>query len=104
MSISNGDKRQTTRQSLLDNSVLQERCTNSVMVDRGVGRSFGTVCSTIFEFPSILSLVMEQPRVVVTLVKVFKDRGQDLWLFFRQIDAFSVRLKELASAGCLEEG
>ena len=74
------------------------------MVDRGVGRSFRTVRSAIFKLPGILSLVMKQPRVVVTLVKIFKDRRQDLWLFFGQIDAFGVGLKELASAGCLEEG
>jgi hypothetical protein len=74
------------------------------MIDRRVGGSFGTVCSTILKFPGILSLVMEQAWVVVTLVEVFQDRGQDLWLLFGQVDAFGIRLEELASAGCFEEG
>jgi hypothetical protein len=74
------------------------------MIDCRINRSLGTVCSTILQFPGILSLIMKQPRVVITLVKVLEDRRQDLWLLFGQIDAFSIRLEELASAGCFEEG
>jgi hypothetical protein len=74
------------------------------MIDRRIDRSLGTVCSTILKFPGILSLVVEQPGVVITLVKVLENRGQDLWLLFGQVDAFSIRLEELASAGCFEEG
>lgn len=75
-----------------------------MMVDRRVSRAFGTVGSTILKFPGILSLIMEQTWIVVTLVEVFQDRGQDLWLLFGQIDAFGIRLEELASTGCFKEG
>lgn len=41
---------------------------------------------------------MEQTRIVVTLVKVFKNTRKDFRLFVREIDAFAVRLHELTTA------
>ena len=92
------------RHGILYDGIFQQRSTNSVMVDGRVGRSFGTVCSAVLKFPGVLPLVVEQSWVVVTLVEVFQDRREDLWLFFRQVDAFGIRLEELASARRFEEG
>lgn len=47
---------------------------------------------------------MEELGVVVTLVEVFEDRGEDLWDFFREGDSFGVGLEELATGYGGEEG
>jgi hypothetical protein len=73
------------------------------MVDGRVRSAFGAVRSTILKLPGILSLIVEQPWVVITFVEVFQDTGEDFGLLFGQVDAFGIRLEELAAAGGFEE-
>ena len=47
---------------------------------------------------------MEELRVVVTLVEVFEDRGEDLWDLFGEGDSFGVGFEELATSDGGEEG
>ena len=62
------------------------------------------VRGSIFELPAILPLVVEETRIVVVLVEVFEDGGEDLREFVRQGDAFGVRFQELAANDGGEEG
>ena len=57
----------------------------------------------IFEFPCILSLIVQQVGKVVSFVKIFEHRRQDLGLLFRKVDAFGIRFDKLATAGSFEE-
>lgn len=47
---------------------------------------------------------MEELGVVVTLVEVFEDRGEDLRDLFREGNAFGVGFEELATGDGGEEG
>ena len=47
---------------------------------------------------------MQQARVVVALVEVFEDGGEDLGEFFGEVDSFGAGLEELAAADGGEEG
>jgi hypothetical protein len=47
-----------------------------MMIDCSIGTT-----SFVFQFPCILSLIVEQLRVVVSLVEIFQNGRQDLWLF-----------------------
>lgn len=47
---------------------------------------------------------MEEPRVVVSLVEVFEDGGEDLRQFFGEVDSLGGGFEELAAADCREEG
>jgi hypothetical protein len=47
---------------------------------------------------------VQEPRVVVPLVHVLEDGGEDLGLFLGEVDAFGVGLEELAAAAGGEEG
>jgi hypothetical protein len=57
--------------NLLDGSVLQQWLLDSVVKERG----FGIILA--FEFPCILSLVMQQLWVVVSLIEIFEHSGKD---------------------------
>jgi hypothetical protein len=46
---------------------------------------------------------MDQPRIIIAFVEIFKDGGEDFGFFVREGDSFVCRFHELASAGCLEE-
>jgi hypothetical protein len=46
---------------------------------------------------------MDQPRIVIAFIEVFKDGGEDLGLLVRKGDSLACCFEELASAGCLEE-
>ena len=46
---------------------------------------------------------MHQLREVVSLIKIFKHRGQNLGLLFGEVDPFGVGLDELTVAGGFEE-
>lgn len=48
-----------------------------------------------FQFPSILSLIVQQFGMVISLVKVFEDRRENLWLLVGQVDS-PRRVKELS--------
>ena len=62
----------------------------------------GWVC--VFKLPCILTLVVEETRVVVAFVEVFEDGGEDLGDLFGEGDSFGGGLEELAAADCSEEG
>lgn len=57
---------------------------------------------TVFKFPSIFAFVVQQSRIVVPLVEIFKDRGQNLWSLFRYAQSFCMRIKEVISASSLK--
>lgn len=46
---------------------------------------------------------MYQARVIIALVKVLEDGGEDFWLFVGQIDSFAMGFEELASTASGKE-
>ena len=46
---------------------------------------------------------MHEPRIVVALVEILKDSGEDLWLLLGQADTLVVGLEELVAAAGREE-
>ena len=72
--------------NILDESVLQQS-----LLGFGVVESRLNLSSCIFKLPGVLSLVMQQSWVVVSLIKVFKDRREYLWLLVRENDSLAIR-------------
>lgn len=82
----------------VDDGVLQNR--SCWGVDDGL---VGTVVvATILEMPAVALLVEFETGVVVALVEVFEDRGEDFGLFIREIDTLVGGLVELAGTCGLE--
>jgi hypothetical protein len=69
------------------------------MVDGGLG-----IISCIFQFPGVLSLVMQQLWIVVSLVEKLQDSREDLRMFIWQVDSSLLVVKELALDCGFEEG
>jgi hypothetical protein len=72
--------------NILDESVLQQSLLGVVVVE-----SWLNLSSDVLKLPGVLSLVMQQSWVVVSLIKVFKDRREYLWLFVRENDSLAIR-------------
>jgi len=71
----------------IDESILEDIPTGPRMEDARFGRSTAVVFGgRILQSPSVALLVVEEPRVVVSFVKIFEDRGEDLGYFVRQLD------------------
>lgn len=68
------------------------------------GASTSVVVLRILEFPRVAAFVVQQARVVVALVEVLEDGGEDLGEFFGEVDAFGGGFEELAAADGGEEG
>lgn len=84
----------------VDHCVLQDGSSGGV--DH---RLVGTVVvTTILKGPGVALLVEFETRVVVTLVEVLEDGGEDLGLLIGQIDALVGGLVELTAACSLEVG
>jgi hypothetical protein len=62
------------------------------------------VVTTILKGPGVALLVKLEARVVVALVEVLKDRGEDLRLLIGKVDALVGGLVELTAARSLEVG
>lgn len=61
--------------------------------------------SCILQFTAIATLVLQKPRVVVALVEVLEDAGEDFGLLVGQVNPFVVGFEELAATvGCEERG
>ncbi len=69
-----------------------------------VDRRLRVVLRRRFELPRISAFVVEEAGVVVALVEVFEDGGEDFGEFFWQVDSFGGGLEELAAADGGEEG
>lgn len=65
--------------------------------------TFGTIRTNVFKLPRVFSFIVKEPWVVITLVKIFQHRRQDLRLLFWQVNTFCMRFKELSSTSGLEE-
>lgn len=70
----------------------------------GVGGSLGSSSDGVLELPRVAVPVVDEAGVVVTLVEVLEDGGEDLGFFVGEGYSLALRLEELASAGGLEEG
>lgn len=55
------------------------------------------------EQPSVPAFIVDKPGIVVALVQILEDTGEDFGFFVWQIDATRVRLEELASQRRREE-
>lgn len=80
----------------IDDSILQDR-TNSRLDDSLIG-----AVAPVFKVPAIAFLVILHAGVVVALVEVLEDGGEDLRLFVWEVDSLVGGLEELAVAGRLE--
>jgi hypothetical protein len=55
------------------------------------------------QLPRIPPLIMDQPGIIIPLVEIFEDGGEDLRLLVGEIDLLALRFHELPPAGSLEE-
>ena len=72
---------------------------------RGGVRAWGhcQVRSAVFEVPHIPLPIVDQARVVVALVQVFEDDGEDLWALVWKTNASLSRRREELRAACFGE-
>ena len=75
----------------------------------GFGRVGGVVGGevlgcVVLELPRVAVPVVDKARVVVTLVEVLEDGGEDLGFFVGEGDPPALRIKVAAAAGVVEEG
>ncbi len=67
----------------VDGGVFEQNSAHTVVIDSRLDRSAATEflrVLRIFELPRVATLVVQQAWVVVTLVEVFEDAGEDLGL------------------------
>lgn len=64
----------TDRMNLLNNSILQQGPSNSVMVD---GRLIVSICAAVFKLPSVLAFVVQKFWIVVSFIQKLEHRRQD---------------------------
>ena len=55
------------------------------------------------QLPRILPLIMDQPGIIIPLVEIFEDGGEDLGLLVGEVDLLALGFHELPPAGRLEE-
>ena len=87
--------------------VLEEHLPTAAVVDRRL-RRIGTVIALprrrrLFQLPGVAALVVQEARVVVALVEVFENGGEDFGEGVGQVDPFGGGLEELAAADGGEE-
>lgn len=85
--------------NLLDDSISHQDLLSNWMIDGGLG-----IVSCIFQFPCVLSLVMQQLGIVISLVEKLQDSGEYLRMFIWQVDSSLLVVKELALDCGFEEG
>lgn len=71
---------------------------------RGRGGVGGPLVGRVLELPSVSVLVMDQAGVVVTLVEVLENGGEDLGFLVREGDPLTLHVVKLAPARGVEEG
>lgn len=86
----------------VDHGILEQVAVDGVVVDGGLGSRGGGVVLLhqqlgvdpgtagrlgLLELPRVVALVVQEARIVVALVEVFEDGGEDLGLVFGQGDA-----------------
>ena len=90
----------------VDDGILQDVAINAVVVDGHLGGDAGS--STLvrrLELPGVLALVVDKPGIVVALVEILEDRGEDLGLLVGQMHALGVlRVHVLLGQGPLKPG
>lgn len=91
------DESREGKEDILDDSIFHQGLFGGKAEDC-------SIVPFVFQFPSVLSLVVDQLWVVVPSIKVFKDSREDLWLLIRKVDSSCIVLEELALAGSFEEG
>lgn len=75
----------------VDDGVLQDVTINAVVVDRHLwGGASPSALFRRLELPRVLTLVVDKAGVVVALVEVLKDGGEDLGLLVWQVHALGV--------------
>ena len=68
-------------------SVFEQHLVKALMKYRGFGYSFPVLVVTgIFKLPAIRAFVMHQLRIIVPLIQVFEDRGENLGNLLGKID------------------
>lgn len=78
-------------------------CGARIGIGRGV-RAAGVLRVGVLELPGVARSVMNQPRVVVPLVEVLENGGENLRFLIGEVNPPALRIKELLAAGPIEEG
>lgn len=79
--------------NVLDSSVLQNYIPRGLIHDCRIAflRAIDIhVVGFIFQLPGVSAPVVQQPRVIVSLVQILEDAGEDLGLLLRQADGLAV--------------
>jgi hypothetical protein len=76
--------------NLLDGCLFQDHRAGLLVQNGSLHHLAINIHAVIFQLPGITSLVVQESWVIVALVQIFKDEGEDLRLLVGQIDSFAV--------------